>query len=190
MRHGFGWTRTPAARLRRVPLIGVSVIAACAIGLTIYLRDGGHKEPSRTVANSSATRQRTITDGILGIPLARGWTGSVGPGVQAGHRVAWIIVGDFRFPSDWGPGHREGTPSVPRKRLLIALGDFFPDEYSAHWRRVRKLRLPARIDGRRLVVWKTRYAGRALRLSVQFGSSPDAQTIARANDVLRGVRPL
>jgi hypothetical protein len=127
---------------------------------------------------------RSITDGVLRVPVPHGGTGSINPGFQRGRSVAWILVGNFRFPADWGAKHREGTPTVPPNGFLITVGDFIPDAYSSDWPSVQRLHLPSARTASRVVSWNVRFAGRALRLSVQFGSVPNARSRALANELL------
>jgi hypothetical protein len=55
-----------------------------------------------SVPSAFASPPRVVTDGTLQIPLADGWSGSVGPGFQRvrgyTYNVAWIVAGNFRFP--------------------------------------------------------------------------------------------
>jgi hypothetical protein len=131
---------------------------------------------------------RSVTDGVLRVPVPRGGTGSVNPGFQRGRPVAWILVGNFRFPADWGAQHREGTPTVPSDGILVTVGDFIPDTYSSDWPSVRRLHLPSAPTTSRIVSWNVRFTGRALRLSVQFGSVPDAPSRSWANALLAVIR--
>jgi hypothetical protein len=129
-----------------------------------------------------------ITDGVLRVPVPHGGTGSIIPGFQRGRRVAWILVGNFRFPADWGTKHREGTPTVPSDGILVVVGDFIPDAYSSGWQSARRLHLPSSPTASRVVSWNVRFEGRALRLSVQFGSVPDERSHALANALLARIR--
>jgi hypothetical protein len=131
---------------------------------------------------------RSITDGVLRVPVPHGGTGSINPGFQRGRPVAWILVGNFRFPADWGAKHREGTPTVPSDGILVTVGDLIPDAYSSGWPSVRRLHLPSAPATSRVVSWNVRFAGRALRLSVQFGSVPNAGSRALANALLARIR--
>jgi hypothetical protein len=132
-----------------------------------------------------ARRSRVVTDGVLGIPLPDGWFGSVGPGFQGGDPVAWILAGNFRFPSN--AAQHEGSPSVPPGRLLLAVGDFVVTKSSLGWTSVARLRLPARVRQQRVFL-HVRFKGRAVVLDVEFGSIPRAATVALANKVLASVR--
>jgi hypothetical protein len=142
---------------------------------------------SLTSATSApgAGRSRVVTDGVLGIPLPDAWFGSVGPGFQGGHPVAWILAGNFSFPSD--AARHEGGPSVPPHRLLIAVGDFVVTKSSLGWPAVGRLRLPASRRQQR-VSSHVRFKGRAVVLEVEFGSKPRAATVALANQILASVR--
>jgi hypothetical protein len=115
----------------------------------------------------------------LCFPHLRGWSSSVGPGVVEGHPAAWVLVGNFRFSPD--AAAHEGTPRVPRGKVLISLGDFPVTSASRHWRRVRHLRLPSQTGAGRIVSWRVRFAGRACLLGVRFGSAPKAVTRRLAN---------
>lgn len=106
--------------------------------------------------------------------------------MQAGHPVAWILAGDFRFSSD--AAKHEATPDVPAHKALISIGDFVLTRRAAHWPAVKRLRVPRnplRQDGS---WWRVRFAGRAVVLKVQFGSNPDRAAIARADRFLAAVR--
>lgn len=126
---------------------------------------------------------------VRAVPLLSGWSGSVGPGVQRGHPVAWILVGNFRFAGDYAATH-EGAPSVPAGKVLISIGDFVPDGASRHWMRVRRLQLAQRRITARAVSWHVRFAGRAVRLTVRFGTRPSVRTVRLANSVLGSVTRL
>jgi len=115
----------------------------------------------------------------------RGWFGSVGPGVVNARPAAWVLFGNFWFPAD--AAGQEGTPSVPPGKVLIGLGDWpFVRPYD-HWRRVRRLRLPRRAAAKRVVRWHVRFAGRAVFLTVRFGSTPTRQMRSLANAKLMAV---
>lgn len=134
---------------------------------------------------ATADAPRAVFDGVLRFPLPSGWVGSVGPGWQGTHRVAWILVGDFAFPSD--AATHEGTPNVPARKVLITIGDFFATDRAQHWPTVKQLRVPRnplRQNGR---WWHVRFRGRAVVLCVHFGSKPDAATVAGADRVLAAV---
>src|SRR5689334_9506729 len=103
---------------------------------------------------------------VLCVPIARGWFGSVGPGVARGRPAAWLLVGNFAFPAD--AATHEGTPPVPAGKVLISIGDFPVDSVSLHWRRVAGLRLSRSVAAKRVVTWRVRFSGRAVRLSVRF----------------------
>jgi hypothetical protein len=124
---------------------------------------------------------------VLCIPLARGWSGSVGPGVAGARPAAWLLAGNFPFPAD--AATHEGTPSVPAGKVLISIGDFPVDSVSLHWPRVARLRLPRSVPTRRIVTWRVRFSGRAVMLSVHFGSKPDPAIRSAANATLSAVHP-
>ena len=111
-----------------------------------------------------------LTDNILCLPLPRDWHRSVGFG-HAGGPAAWMLAGNFPFPKD--AAKQEGTPTVPPHRVLISIGDFPVFKRWSHWQRVRRLRLPGPALSKRSVYWHVRFQGRALFLSVHFGSRPD-----------------
>jgi hypothetical protein len=115
----------------------------------------------------------------LCFPRERGWLGSVGPGVVNARPAAWVLFGNFWFPAN-AAGH-EGHPSVPRGKVLITLGDWPVVGPSNRWRRVRQVRLPRRALGGRVVSWHVRFAGRAVFLTVRFGSVPTRQMRRLAN---------
>lgn len=138
--------------------------------------------------DTGRTGPRSVTDGVLRVPVPYGGTGSINPGFQESRPVAWILVGNFRFPADWGAKHREGTPTVPSDAILVTVGDFIPDAYSSDWPSVRRLHLRSSPRASQVVSWNVRFAGRALRLSVHFGSVPDQGRRALANALLAGIR--
>lgn len=133
-------------------------------------------------AFASAGVPRAVSDGVLRVPLPSGWVGSVGPGWQGTHPVAWILAGNFPFPS--ADARHEGTPIVPAHKVLITIGDFFLTGRSLHWRVVKRLRVPRNLLRENGRWWRVRFAGRAVVLSVRFGSQPDAAAVARADRVL------
>jgi hypothetical protein len=99
--------------------------------------------------------------------------------------AAWVLFGNFWFPSD-AAGH-EGIPSVPPGKVLIVLGDWPVVRPYDHWRRVRRLGLPRHSTGKRVVSWHVRFAGRAVSLTVRFGSAPTRRMRDLANAKLMGV---
>jgi hypothetical protein len=185
-------------RQRELRLILALVTAAALIGASLvwhFASGGGGGGTTHsasitplTLPKTGGMGPRTITDGVLRVPVPRGGTGSVNPGFQENRRVAWILVGNFRFPADWGARHREGTPTVPSDGILVVVGDFIPHAYSSGWPSVRRLHLPSAPAASRVVTWNVRFAGRALRLSVQFGSVPNAGSRALANALLVRIR--
>jgi hypothetical protein len=185
--------RQPARRF--IP--AVAIVAAVVGGWLVwhFSSGGGGSGTTHSAANAplslprtGAMRARSITDGVLRVPVPHRGTGSINPGFQKGRSVAWILVANFRFPADWGAKHREGTPTVPSDGILVTVGDFIPDAYSSGWPSVRRLHLPSAPAASRAVSWNVRFAGRALRLSVQFGSVPNAGSRALANALLAGIR--
>jgi hypothetical protein len=136
------------------------------------------------VGAASAGSGRTLSDGSLRVPLAAGWRGSVGRGWQGAHPVAWILLGDFRLPV--GAARHEGAPAVPRSKVLLTIGDFFPAGPSAHWSVVRKLRMPHRLI-RVGHCWRVRYDGRALAIKVTFGSRPTDDLVSQVETVLASI---
>jgi hypothetical protein len=185
---------------RRQPdrrVIAAAAIVTTAVGgwLVWHFSGGGGSGTTPSAANAplslprtGAMRARSITDGALRVPVPYGGTGSINPGFQKGRPVAWILIGNFRFPADWGAKHREGTPTVPSDGILVTVGDFIAGTYSSDWPSVRRLHLPSVRAASRVVSWNVRFAGRALRLSVQFGSVPNAGSRALANALLAGIR--
>jgi hypothetical protein len=122
---------------------------------------------------------------VLCITPARGWFNSVGPGVSAGRPAAWVLSGNFRFPAD--AAEHEGWPSVPPGKVLISFGDFPLSSRSVHWPSVKLLRLPRRPLAHRMISWQVRFAGRAVLLSVHFGSTPNAAIRSIVNTRLSAV---
>jgi hypothetical protein len=182
-------------RERRL-IVAVVIVAAVVGGWLVWhfsSGGGGRMTHSGAIAplplpNTGGIGVRSITDGVLRVPVPHGGTGSINPGFQRGRPVAWILVGNFLFPADWGAKHREGTPTVPSDGILVTVGDFIPDAYSSGWPSVRRLHLPSAPTGSRVVSWNVRFAGRALRLSVQFGSVPKAGSRALTNTLLARIR--
>jgi hypothetical protein len=175
----------------------VIIVAVVGASLLWHFASGGgggggktHSAPITPLPlpNTGGMGSHSITDGVLRVPVPHGGTGSINPGFQRGGPVAWILVGNFRFPADWGAKHREGTPTVPSDGILVTVGDFIPNAYSSGWPSVRRLHLPSVPAASRVVSWNVRFARRALRLSVQFGSAPNAGSRALANALLARIR--
>jgi hypothetical protein len=185
-------------RQRERRLIVAVVIVAAVVGVSLmwhYASAGGGGGTTHSLSitplplrGTGGMGPRSITDGVLRVPVPHGGTGSINPGFQRGRPVAWILVGNFRFPADWGAKHPEGTPTLPSDGILVTVGDFIPNAYSSGWPSVRRLHLPSAPAASRAVSWNVRFAGRALRLSVQFGSVPNAGSRALANALLAGIR--
>ena len=182
-------------RERRL-IVAVVIVAAVVGGWLVWhfsSGGGGGMTHSRSIAplpmpNTGGIGVRSITDGVLRVPVPHDGTGSINSGFQRGSPVAWILVGNFRFPADWGARHREGTPTVPSDGILVVVGDFIPDAYTSAWPSVRRLHLPSSPTASRVVSWNVRFADRALRLSVQFGSIPDARGRGLVNALLARIR--
>ena len=153
---------------RRVVLLGVM----CVIGVMLT-----------GAARSNASR------GTCGPALCfhqeSGWFGSVGPGVVNGRPAAWVLFGNFPFPA--GAAGQEGTPPVPPGKVLVWLGDWPVVRPYDRWRRVRRLRLPRDVAGKRVVRWHVRFGGRAVFVAVRFGSAPIRRMRNLANAHLMGV---
>jgi hypothetical protein len=185
-------------RQRERRLIAAIVIVAAVVGawLVWHFSSAGGNGGTAHVASvtplplpdTGRMGPRSVTDGVLRVPVPYGGTGSINPGFQEGRPVAWILVGNFRFPADWGAKHREGTPIVPSDGILVTVGDFIPDAYSSDWPSVRRLHLPSSPTASQVVSWNVRFAGRALRLSVRFASVPDQPRRALAKALLAGIR--
>ena len=130
-----------------------------------------------------------VSDNVLRASVPRGWSSSVAFGTQVvggrGNQVAWLMIGSFPFSTS--AASREGGPAVARGRVLVAIGDFLPTSDSHRLPVVRRLRIPTGSRPNLRIVWSVRFAGRALRLSVEFGSAPSVKQIARANVVLASV---
>jgi hypothetical protein len=121
----------------------------------------------------------------LCFPVERGWFGSVAPGVVNARPAAWVLFGNFWFPAD-AAGH-EANPSVPPGKVLIMLGDFPVVSPYAHCRRVERLRLPRHVTEERVVSWHVRFAGRAVPVTVRFGSVLTRRMRTLANAKLMAV---
>jgi len=128
---------------------------------------------------------RGVSDGILCLPLSRGWSSFVNRGHAGGFPAAYLLAGNFRFRL---AGHPETGPPVPPRKVLVSIGDFPMVGRSKNWRRVRRLRLPSRPIARRFIHWEVRFADRAVSVGVQFGSKPTAQVRALVNARLALVR--
>lgn len=76
---------------------------------------------------------------------------------------------------------------MPRGKVVLAIGDFFPAASSSHWRVVTTLRVPQSVvrSGR---WWRVRYAGRAIAISATFGSRPPNALVVQVEDVLGAIR--
>jgi hypothetical protein len=169
-------TRDPTSHAPRKPDMAIR-FALLAIPLAL------------TISPGAIRTERTchgVTDGWLCMPLPRGWHSSVGPGVASGRWAAWILAGNFAFPPD--RAKREGLPSVPPGKLVISIGDFPVLGSSRSWRRARRLELPARDRTSRELNWRVRFLGRALNLTVRFGSTPTPALRNLANQRLAAVR--
>jgi hypothetical protein len=162
---------------------------ALVAGPAWYLANGGSSQQhvNRLLRHPPSATMRSVTDGVLRVPVPPGGTGSINRGFQLDRPVAWILVGNFRFPANWGAEHREGTPTIPRDGILVAVGDFILDAYSSDWPSVRRLHLPPSSTAARVVSWNVRFGGRALRLSVRFGSTPREPSRAHVNALLARV---
>jgi hypothetical protein len=135
-------------------------------------------------AESHLTLRRSCGP-VLCVPLARGWFSSVGWGVAAGRPAAWLLAGNFPFPAD--AAAHEGAPPVPPGKVLISIGDFPVLSAFHRWPRVARLRLPRPMTAKQVVSWHVRFSGRAVSLSIRFGSRPDAQTRGLANARLSAI---
>ena len=124
-----------------------------------------------------------VSDGSVRVSLPDGWHASVAPGIQSGHRVAWILLADFALSAN--AATIEGGPSVPDHKVLVAVGDFVPGGIAADWRRVSRVVLPVRLSRR--VSWNVRLEGRALRLTASFGSTPTNRTRRAVDRVLASI---
>lgn len=137
------------------------------------------------ICGAAASGLRTVTDGFIRVSLAKGWYASVAPGVESGRQVAWVLVADFPLAGD--AATVEGGPNVPRRKVLVAIGDFLPIGVAAGWPRVGRIALPSRASGRR-VSWHVRFAGRGLWLIVTFGGMPSAQARTDAYRILASIK--
>jgi hypothetical protein len=131
----------------------------------------------------TAARCRGVDGATLCIRLPRGWHGSVSFGYMGRHSAAWLLAGNFRFPRD---SAMKGLPNVPEGRVVISLGDFPIEDHSARWPRVTRLTIP-RNSGKTTAERAVRFAGRAVRLTVRFGSTPTASTRVLVNERLAQV---
>jgi hypothetical protein len=158
----------------RVPALLASVVAMSLV----------------TAGAMGASDQSAGCRGIIGatlcVPLPPGWFGSVGTGIAVRRSAAWLLAGDFRFPSD--AATHEGLPFVPPHRVIISVGDFplFPP--ARQWPRVERLHLPPAKQPSRLVTWRVRFSGRDVRLTVRYGSRPTASERALVNRRLAPIR--
>jgi hypothetical protein len=136
---------------------------------------------SQASAAPSPRKCQGLTDNILCMPLPRGWSESVGFGHTPAGPAAWMHAGNFHF--DRFSARNEGFPRVPAHRVLITIGDFPPIFTNWRWRHSDRLRLP-----RHKLAWRVIFHGRALFVSVHFGSKPNARTRALVNRRLASVR--
>jgi hypothetical protein len=107
---------------------------------------------------------------------------------QRPHRPA-IAAG---VPSDVGvlDSTQYRNPSaLPDGKVLISISDFPVYSASVRWPRVARLRLPRSATAKRVVFRHVRFSGRAVRLSVHFGSKPDRQMRGSTNTALFAVHP-
>jgi hypothetical protein len=169
------------ARRRRIRTAGVLALLVVG-GLMAAM-----PRPQSPVA--SAASAGTVSDGVLRATLPPGWSASVGPGFYQApggslHPEAWVLLGDFRFPS--GAARHEAGVSVPNGRVLVQIGDFFPEGPSTRWQTVSSLAMPRALllASRR---WSVRYAGRALSIKVIFGSRPADVLVHQVERLLAGV---
>jgi hypothetical protein len=135
--------------------------------------------------STQASGRRGHCGPALCFRVERGWFGSVGAGVVATQPAAWVLFGNFWFPAD--AAGKEGGPSVPPGKVLIALGDWPVISPYARWPHVRRLRLPRDAAAKRVLRWHVRFAGRAVFLTVRFGSAPTRQMRSLANATLMAV---
>ena len=142
------------------------------------------------LTSSAQPADRRTCRGVAGpalcLPLPRDWFSSVGPGVVAGRAAAYLLAGNFRFPDD--AASHEGPPLVPPHKVLISIGDFPVVGHALHWQHVQHLRLSRSLIAKRAISWHVRFAGRAVSLTVQFGSKPDARSRALVDARLAAVR--
>jgi hypothetical protein len=138
-----------------------------------------------TFAAANASACPGVSDGVLCLPLPRGWSSFVERGVTSRRPAAYLLAGNFRFRLR---GHPEALPSIPPRRVLISIGDFPLAAASAGWRHVSRLALPLAQGGRRAVAWHVRFAGRAVSVWVRFGTTPTVQIRSLVNARLAAVR--
>ncbi len=125
---------------------------------------------------------RTVSGAALTLALPPGWDGSVGFGSDRGRAAAWILATSFSIPSD--AAAHEGLPSVPAGDVLVSVGDFPIDTPAqARWPRVTRLRL-SHVPARRRWSTHVRFADRAVRLAIVFGSRRSARTVHAVNTLL------
>lgn len=152
----------------RIVVLGV----VCMLGAAL----AGSARPSAS---------RGMCGPTLCFPGERGWYRSVGHGVVNARPAAWLLVGNFPVQAD--AARHEASPSVPRGKVLISLGDFPVVRPYNRWRRVARLRLPRGTTAKRVVSWHVRFAGRAVFLTVTFGSAPNPQMRNLANAKLMAI---
>jgi hypothetical protein len=155
------------------------VLAMAALGV----------DAAANAAQPSVAACRGVDGAKLCIGLPPGWYGSVAFGYVGRQSAAWMLAGNFRIPGD--AAQQQALPSVPEGRVLISVGDFPVDERSApgatRWTRVSRLRLGPAVREKN-VVRNVRFAGRAVRLTVRFGSAPTPRTRALVNERLLALR--
>jgi hypothetical protein len=129
---------------------------------------------------------KTVSGPVVKLALPPGWHGSVGFGRDAGRSAAWIRATSFSIPSD--AARHEGLPSVPTGEVLVSVGDFPIDTPAqARWPRATRLRLE-HVPARRRWSTHVRFAGRAVRLTIVFGSPPSTRTIHAVDRLLTSAR--
>jgi hypothetical protein len=169
------WSDLQGRRSRNVSVVTRRIVVlsvACVLGAAL-------------TTSAQAAGRRGHCGPALCFRVARGWFGSVGAGVVDARPAASVLFGNFWFPAR-AAGH-EGYPSVPPGKVLVALGDLPVVPAYARWPRVQRLRLPRNAAAKRVLQWHVRFAGRAVFLTVRFGSAPTRQMQRLTNAKLMAV---
>jgi hypothetical protein len=141
-------------------------------------------------AAASPTATSSISDGVLKLALPLGWFGSVAPGTviirQSPHTASWMLVGDYHAFLTRSPT-AEGMPKVPRGRVVVSIGDFPASVNTRAWLPLRPLAVSRLEVHTTQITRHVRFHGRAIIVTVRFGSAATSRGLARVNRLLSGL---
>jgi hypothetical protein len=141
-------------------------------------------------AAASPSVSSSISDGVLKLALPHGWFGSVAPGGVIIHQhpraAAWILVGDYRTLLNHNPT-AEGMPTPPRGRVAVSIGDFPETADTRAWPTLRPLALSKPGTPTNQITRHALFHGRAVTVTVRFGSAATTAGLARVNELLAGL---